>query len=74
VDLRKDPAILVPAYDDAQGVTADFNLNLLVRLNDEFGADFDIGRFRHRAIWNPDAGRMEMYLESLVDQDVTLDD
>jgi dimethylhistidine N-methyltransferase len=74
VDLRKDPAILVPAYDDAQGVTADFNLNLLVRLNEEFGADFDIGRFRHRAIWNPDAGRMEMYLESLVDQDVTLDD
>ena len=55
VDLRKDPAILLPAYDDAQGVTAAFNLNLLVRLNREAGADFDLSAFAHRAVWN-DAG------------------
>ena len=56
VDLRKDPAILLPAYDDAQGVTAAFNLNLLVRLNREAGADFDLSAFAHRAVWN-DAGK-----------------
>ena len=72
VDLRKDASILVPAYDDAQGVTEAFNKNLLVRLNREFDADFDLDQFRHRAIWNPDDGRMEMYLESLVEQEATL--
>jgi dimethylhistidine N-methyltransferase len=65
VDLRKDRAILVPAYDDAQGVTAAFNLNLLARLNREGGANFDLGNFRHRAVWNEDEGRIEMHLESL---------
>lgn len=74
VDLRKDASILIPAYDDAQGVTAQFNENLLVRLNREFGADFDVSQFRHRAIWNPDDGRMEMYLESLTEQEATLGD
>ncbi|HET7880403.1 MAG TPA: L-histidine N(alpha)-methyltransferase [Acetobacteraceae bacterium] len=64
VDLRKDPAILVPAYNDAQGVTAAFNRNLLVRLNREAGADFDLGAFEHRAIWNDDASRIEMHLVS----------
>jgi L-histidine Nalpha-methyltransferase len=71
-DLRKDASILVPAYDDAQGVTAAFTKNLLVRMNREFDADFDVERFRHRAIWNPDDSRMEMYLESLEAQDVGL--
>lgn len=73
-DLRKDASILVPAYDDAQGVTSEFTKNLLVRLNREFGANFDVAQFHHRAIWNPDAGRMEMYLESLVEQEATLGD
>jgi len=64
VDLRKDPAILVPAYNDTAGVTAAFNLNLLVRLNREAGADFDLRAFRHEAIWNPADSRMEMHLIS----------
>jgi L-histidine N-alpha-methyltransferase len=68
VDLRKDQAVLVPAYDDAQGVTAAFNLNLLARLNRESGANFDLDSFRHRAVWNDTEGRIEMHLESLRDQ------
>jgi dimethylhistidine N-methyltransferase len=69
-DLRKSPAVLVPAYDDAQGVTAAFNLNVLRRLNREVGANFDLGRYRHRALWNDAESRIEMHLESLADQDV----
>ncbi len=65
VDLRKDPSVLVPAYNDAQGVTAAFNRNLLVRLNREAGGDFDLAAFRHRAVWNDRDGRIEMHLESL---------
>ena len=68
VDLRKDPAILVPAYDDRAGVTAAFNLNLLARLNREAEADFDLASFRHRAVWNDQESRIEMHLESLADQ------
>lgn len=64
VDLRKDPALLVPAYDDASGVTAAFNLNLLTRLNREAGADFDLSAFTHRALWNDVEGRIEMHLVS----------
>ncbi|MFN7130329.1 MAG: L-histidine N(alpha)-methyltransferase, partial [Brevundimonas sp.] len=64
VDLVKDPAILVAAYDDSQGVTAAFNLNVLVRANAELDADFDLDAFAHRAIWNPDASRMEMHLQA----------
>lgn len=64
VDLRKDPAILVPAYDDARGVTAAFNLNLLARLNREAGADFDLDGFTHRACWNEAESRIEMHLVS----------
>ena len=63
-DLKKDPARLVAAYDDALGVTAAFNLNLLARLNREFGADFDLRAFRHVAIYNEQHGRIELYLES----------
>lgn len=64
VDLRKDASVLVPAYDDAAGVTAAFNRNILVRLNREAGADFDVSAFRHRADWNAAAGRIEMHLVS----------
>ncbi len=64
VDLRKDPAILVPAYDDAAGVTAAFNRNLLVRINRELGADFNPEAFAHRAVWNEAQGRIEMQLVS----------
>ncbi len=71
-DLRKDPARLVPAYDDAAGVTAAFNKNLLVRLNREAGANFDVSAFAHRAIWNDFESRIEMHLESLRDQWVTI--
>ena len=72
VDLRKSEDILVPAYDDAKGVTAAFNLNLLTRINRELGADFDLNAFRHRAIWNDAASQIEMHLESLTDQTVTI--
>jgi len=70
VDLRKDEAILLPAYDDAEGVTAAFNRNLLVRLNREAGAGFDPTAFAHRAVWNATDGRIEMHLESLRAQSV----
>jgi dimethylhistidine N-methyltransferase len=68
VDLKKSEQILVPAYNDAQGVTAAFNLNLLVRINRELGGDFDLSRFAHDAVWNADAGRIEMYVVSLAEQ------
>jgi len=72
VDLRKDPAILLPAYDDAQGLTAAFNLNVLAHLNREAAANFDLAGFRHRAVWNAGEGRIEMHLQSLAAQQVTL--
>ena len=72
VDLRKDPAILVPAYDDAQGVTAAFNRNLLVHLNRITGSVFDPLSFDHRAVWNEASGRIEMHLVSLHPQSVEL--
>src|SRR5271168_540979 len=67
-DLVKDEATLVRAYDDREGVTAAFNLNILHRLNRELGADFDTGCFRHRARWNRAESRIEMHLESTRDQ------
>jgi dimethylhistidine N-methyltransferase len=73
IDLIKDRAILEAAYNDAEGVTAAFNLNLLERLNREAGANFDTERFAHRAIFNEDRARIEMHLVSLADQTVTLD-
>ena len=72
IDLRKAESILVPAYDDAAGVTAAFNLNLLKRINRELGATFNIDQFAHRAIWNADASQIEMHLESLSDQSVDI--
>ncbi|NNK32935.1 MAG: L-histidine N(alpha)-methyltransferase [Xanthomonadales bacterium] len=64
VDLRKDPAVLEPAYDDSAGVTAEFNRNMLHRLNREFGFDFDPAAYRHRAFFNSERGRIEMHLVS----------
>jgi len=68
VDLQKDVAVLERAYNDSEGVTAQFNLNVLRRLNREFGGTFDLQGFRHRAIYNEDAGRIEMYLDSVRNQ------
>jgi dimethylhistidine N-methyltransferase len=64
VDLKKDPHTLVAAYNDAAGVTAAFNLNLLTRINRELRATFDLTQFRHDAVYNPREGRIEMYLVS----------
>lgn len=68
VDLKKDKRTLDAAYDDARGVTAEFNLNLLKRINRELGADFQVQRFRHKAFYDPVMGRIEMHLESLYSQ------
>jgi dimethylhistidine N-methyltransferase len=70
VDRRKQARVLQAAYDDRAGVTAAFNLNALGRLNREFGADFDLETFRHRAVWDDRASRVEMHLESLAPQTV----
>lgn len=70
VDLRKDRRTLEAAYDDAQGITAQFNLNLLARMNRELGADFRLDCFRHRAFYDESLGRIEMHLESLAEQTV----
>ncbi len=72
VDLKKDPARLHAAYNDAAGVTAAFNLNLLARINRELGADFDLSRWRHHAFYDPAAGRIEMHLVALAAQRVKL--
>ncbi|MEP5281085.1 MAG: L-histidine N(alpha)-methyltransferase, partial [Alphaproteobacteria bacterium] len=73
VDLKKDLDVLLPAYDDAKGVTADFNLNLLDRINRELGGGFDRARFAHRVRYDDGEGRVEMHLESTVDQTVHID-
>lgn len=70
VDLVKDTATVEAAYNDAAGVTAEFTLNLLTRLNRELGADFDLGGFHHRARWHPLAGRIETHIVSDRAQDV----
>jgi dimethylhistidine N-methyltransferase len=64
VDLVKDPKILCPAYNDVEGVTAKFNLNLLARINRELGADFDLSTFEHHAFYNSEKSRIEMHLAS----------
>jgi dimethylhistidine N-methyltransferase len=74
VDLKKDPALLHAAYNDAQGVTAEFNLNLLRRMNRELRADFDLSAYTHVAHYDGAAGRIEMRLVSARDQDVTIAD
>ena len=70
IDLKKDENILNAAYNDAQGITAKFNLNLLDRINRELGGDFDVEKFQHRAHYDPDEGRIEMHLLSKADQSV----
>ena len=74
VDLKKDPAILEAAYDDAAGVTAAFNLNLLRRINRELGANFDLVQFEHKAIYNEGEGRVEMHMVSRTAQNVFVGD
>lgn len=72
VDLRKDASILEPAYDDAQGVTARFSLNLLARANRELGANFDLSQFRHEARYEAETGRVVIHLRALADQTVRI--
>jgi L-histidine N-alpha-methyltransferase len=69
-DFAKSPKILLPAYDDSQGVTSAFNKNVLTRINRELEANFDLDAFRHVALWNRRCSRMEMHLESTVAQQV----
>ncbi|RAI43768.1 L-histidine N(alpha)-methyltransferase [Rhodoplanes roseus] len=73
VDLVKDPDVLTRAYNDAAGVTAEFNLNLLRRINRELGANFDLGAFWHRAVYNREQLRIEMHLGSKTRQRVRID-
>lgn len=73
IDLRKEPAILQRAYDDSAGVTAQFNLNILVRINRELGGHFDLERFQHRAVYEERMGRIEMYVVSARAQTVAIE-
>jgi L-histidine N-alpha-methyltransferase len=68
VDLQKDKKLIERAYNDSAGVTAEFNRNMLIRINREFGANFNVELFEHRAIYNEDQGRIEMYLVSACEQ------
>ncbi|MGB5850783.1 MAG: L-histidine N(alpha)-methyltransferase [Rhodanobacter sp.] len=72
VDLKKDPAMVEAAYNDAAGVTAEFTLNMLARLNREIGSDFDLAAFAHRAHYNAMAGRIETHLVSRREQQVAI--
>jgi L-histidine N-alpha-methyltransferase len=72
VDLKKPESVLIPAYDDPLGVTAAFNLNVLGRINRELGGEFDLRSFRHQARYDKELGRVEMHLESLRDQTVSI--
>ena len=74
VDLQKDRSVIEAAYNDEAGVTAQFNLNLLSHINRETGANFDLNKWQHRAIYNSKAGRIEMYLISTADQTVRIQD
>src|SRR6204780_2801653 len=73
-DMVKDESTLLAAYDDSDGITAAFNLNMLHRLNRELGANFDTAHFRHRVLWNSIESRIEMPLESTREQDVYIED
>ena len=72
VDLKKDKEIILPAYDDAQGYSRDFNLNLLRRINKELGADFDLEKFIHQPFYDEEEGIAYSYLESLEEQVVSI--
>ncbi len=71
-DRIRDPGLMIPAYDDAAGVTAAFNRNLLTRINAELGADIPVDAFAHRAIWNDGPARIEMHLEAQTDLSFTI--
>jgi L-histidine Nalpha-methyltransferase len=71
-DLVKEVSVIEAAYNDVQGITAQFNLNVLVRINRELGGNFDLSAFRHEARWDPDAQRIEMRLVSEADQEVEI--
>lgn len=73
-DMRKDPATLHAAYNDQQGVTADFNKNVLARINRELGGRFDLSSFTHVAFWNNRKSRIEMHLQSMTEQTVWVQD
>lgn len=73
VDLKKDPKILNAAYNDKKTITAAFNLNLLIRINNELNANFDLNNFAHQAFYNEKQGRIEMHLVSLKNQSIKID-
>lgn len=73
-DMKKSETVLVPAYDDSQGITARFNKNALSHLNQALRAEFDVSRFKHVALWNEAQSRIEMHLESITAQDVPIHD
>jgi len=68
IDRQKDTVVLKNAYNDSAGITAEFNLNVLHRINRDFSGNFNTAKFRHRAVYNEDVGRIEMYLDSDCDQ------
>ena len=72
LDLKKDQKILHDAYNDTQNTTAKFNLNVLKRINDELGGNFNLDKFEHHAIYNDEKGRIEMYLRSLSEQNIVI--
>ena len=72
-DLKKDPTVLEAAYNDALGVTAAFNLNVLARINRELGGNFDLRSFKHYALYNAEEGRVEIYIQSLIAQRVRIE-
>jgi dimethylhistidine N-methyltransferase len=74
VDLKKDPSILNSAYNDKKGITAQFNLNLLTRINESLQANFNLANFAHYAFYNQQKGRIEMHIISLVKQSIFIDD
>jgi L-histidine N-alpha-methyltransferase len=73
-DLKKNPETVLAAYNDSKGITKAFNLNLLSRINKELGADFDISKFHHYAMYDPETGSCKSYLVSLKDQEVHIPD
>lgn len=73
-DLIKDEEVLLRAYNDSEGLTAEFNLNILRRINNELGGNFDLGKFKHESIFNREKSRIEMHLISTVDQTVQIKD
>lgn len=74
IDLQKEVSVIEAAYNDAEGVTADFNLNLLTRINSELDGDFDLSQFEHKAVYNETENRVEISILSLCNQEVSIGD